>query len=166
MERIAAYYFQPYLLLPNYKKLIESIISNMPELKYQSRNEFICFNASDTDYLKTVQQNIQQAMFLNKTLWNPKTTLINKWNNLYMLKLLNRVGKSIVITNYTELFTFHEANTISPNTRIADVQENDGFYAHFRDSINTKLQNQTVPLQFFRVDFEYYLYFMSMANLI
>lgn len=139
-QNVAYFYFENVMFLNNFKSLIDKI------LQFNTKNntlEIISYNIEpykidfrlnleqDLKKIKSFQEYQNYIKCLNNSI--SKNLILNpKWNNLYATPI-NRAGKSIYRTDFTESYNPHYADRIKANTHAVKVPLDLGYSSHFRD---------------------------------
>ena len=142
----------------NYPKSINLKVSKDKSINFKIKS------ISDLKYSKTLHNHSQ----LYKCLKNRYEILFSNsvdelWKNGIASLINTRSGKSIFNTDNTESLNQHYSTKGSLSI-IRTVPFNKGFTGHFREDISGFINNQEVPINYFLVDLEYFLFLVSINS--
>ena len=92
------------------------------------------------------------------------TRFDTSWTSPFLLHVSNRLGKSIYVSEHTEIINQHDTYAVMPGTQLVNVKARDGINSHYRDfGLDNYLLkvNSSLSLSF---EIEFYSLLMHLAK--
>lgn len=157
---VCSFLFEHILFLDNFDEtFLDKVFSGEKRVdyRYYKNGAKITFSISDSNHEKIefLRKNQDLGRCLHDRI--KKTGKFDDlWNSVYAVNFNNRLGKSLFVSNATEVYTQHRISRIIGNYRELRVPLEDGFSSHFRERIEGFFANNKFHFHQFIFDLEYY----------
>lgn len=118
-------------------------------------------HSTDLDLIEYIREGQDVVDCLNETI-QTRRKINPSWNRVYGIHVNNRLGKSVFVSNLTELCDQHKPILVAENSQEINVEMSIGFSSHFREEIGGFINDfLQFPLNMFYFDLELYQFFAT-----
>lgn len=167
-SNVASFHFEHVLFLDNFdESFIDRLVAANGEskkveytyYKNQKKVKFTVNNEVDAAKIDFIKKNRELAKCLSEKI-NKSGKFDPLWNSAYAINFNNRLGKSLFVSNLTELFSQHITELVKPKSKMIRIPIDIGFCSHFRENIGFFFDHREFDLDFifsshFQFDIEY-----------
>lgn len=134
--------------------------------RYHNKNQFVLrfkLLESDEPMILFLEKSQPMLVALNETVWTSQKKLDDIWKTPFAIRFNVRFGKSLFVSQLTELYTQHSVLYISNRDakEMITVPLSQGFSSHFREKIEGFFDGKKINFNNFIVDLEYYQFLRS-----
>lgn len=131
----AIFDFQHVLFMENFNKnFLKNLFENEKTVEYQHKDKRLTFIVDDLsrDLIETMKKQQGLVDCLNKSILE-RDLFDYRWNSPYGINFNFRLGKSLFVSELTELYNQHNADLLKENGLHVSIPRDQGYCNHYRE---------------------------------